>query len=189
MTIGNRISELRKAKGYTQEYIADQLGVSRQAVSKWEQDQSSPDTGNLIALSKLLGTSVEYLATGDSASVADKAAYHERLEYLIEEKKAAGCGALVAAAILFFVPYIGWLVALILLIIGIVNYCKAGTLKDELYLFGEPVPQKKAAPDPSPWRCYSCAEENPSAVGYCTNCGTNKAWSLEKQAQEQKREA
>ena len=52
MTIGNRIAELRKAKGFTQEYVADQLGVSRQAVSKWEQDQTSPDTKNLIALAE-----------------------------------------------------------------------------------------------------------------------------------------
>lgn len=64
MTIGNRISELRKAKGFTQEYVADQLGVTRQAVSKWEQDITSPDTKNLIALSSLLDASIEYIATG-----------------------------------------------------------------------------------------------------------------------------
>ena len=67
MTIGNRIRALRQEKGYTQEYIAEQLGVSRQAVSKWEQDQSSPDTNNLIALSALLDASIEYIATGNSA--------------------------------------------------------------------------------------------------------------------------
>ncbi len=64
MTIGNRISELRKKHNYTQEYVAEQLDVSRQAVSKWEQDQTSPDTNNLIALAQLFGVSVEYLATG-----------------------------------------------------------------------------------------------------------------------------
>lgn len=64
MTIGKRISELRKAKGYTQEYVAEQLGVSRQAVSKWEKDLTSPDTKNLIGLSQLLGVSIEYIAVG-----------------------------------------------------------------------------------------------------------------------------
>lgn len=64
MTIGMRISTLRRERGYSQEYLAERLGVSRQAVSKWEQDQSSPDTNNLIALAELLGVSVEYLATG-----------------------------------------------------------------------------------------------------------------------------
>lgn len=64
MTLGQRISELRKERGYAQEYVAEQMGVSRQAVSKWETDQCAPDTYNLIALSELFGVTVEYLATG-----------------------------------------------------------------------------------------------------------------------------
>ncbi len=68
MSIGNRISELRKSHNYSQEYVAEQLDVSRQAVSKWEQELSSPDTNNLIALAQLFGVSVEYLATGKEYS-------------------------------------------------------------------------------------------------------------------------
>lgn len=64
MTIGNRICKLRKEYSYSQEYVAAHLGVSRQAVSKWEKDQSAPDTYNLIALAELFNVSVEYLATG-----------------------------------------------------------------------------------------------------------------------------
>lgn len=64
MTIGNRISALRKEHSYSQEYVASRLGVSRQAVSKWETDQSAPDTYNLIALAELFNVSVEYLAIG-----------------------------------------------------------------------------------------------------------------------------
>ncbi len=64
MTIGQRIAELRKNCGYSQEYIAERLDVSRQAVSKWESDKSSPSTDNLIALSELLGSTVEYIAVG-----------------------------------------------------------------------------------------------------------------------------
>ena len=64
MTIGNRISELRKKYSYSQEYVASKLGVSRQAVSKWETDQTAPDTYNIIALAELLNVSVEYLAIG-----------------------------------------------------------------------------------------------------------------------------
>ena len=63
-TIGTRIASLRSQYSYSQEYVADQLGVSRQAVSKWEQNQSSPDTENLIALSQLFNVSVEYFAIG-----------------------------------------------------------------------------------------------------------------------------
>lgn len=65
-TIGTRIANLRSQYSYSQEYVAEQLGVSRQAVSKWEQNQSSPDTENLIALSQLFKVSVEYLAIGET---------------------------------------------------------------------------------------------------------------------------
>jgi|LSQX01.3.fsa_nt_gb transcriptional regulator with XRE-family HTH domain len=46
MSIGTRIAEQRKKNNFSQEYIAGKLDVSRQAVSKWEQDLSNPDTGN-----------------------------------------------------------------------------------------------------------------------------------------------
>lgn len=65
MTIGVRISALRKEKNISQGELARCLGVSRQAVSKWENDQSSPDTLNLIELSRVLETEIEYLATGN----------------------------------------------------------------------------------------------------------------------------
>ena len=61
MTTGERISLLRKNKGYSQEYIAQQIGVSRQAVHKWEKNESKPDTNNLIALAEILDTSVDYI--------------------------------------------------------------------------------------------------------------------------------
>ncbi len=57
----NRLYELRKAKGYSQDELADLIGVSRQAVSKWERGESSPDTDNLIALAKLYGVSIDEL--------------------------------------------------------------------------------------------------------------------------------
>ena len=69
MTIGERIAKCRKDKNLSQEYIAEMLDVSRQAVSKWENDQSEPDTGNLILLARLFGVSVEYLANGEEEKV------------------------------------------------------------------------------------------------------------------------
>lgn len=65
MTVGQRIAKCRKEKNLSQEYIAEQLDVSRQAVSKWENDLTEPDTGNLIQLAKVFGVSVEYLANGE----------------------------------------------------------------------------------------------------------------------------
>lgn len=64
MTIGQRISDLRRKYSYSQEYVAEKLDVSRQAVSKWEQDQAAPDTYNLIALAGLFHVTVEYLVVG-----------------------------------------------------------------------------------------------------------------------------
>ena len=66
MSIGERITSLRNERNISQGQIAKALNVSRQAVSKWENDLSSPDTLNLIKLADLLNTDVEYLATGNS---------------------------------------------------------------------------------------------------------------------------
>lgn len=59
--LGNRLAELRKEHGYSQEALADELGVSRQAISKWECGESSPDTDNLIELAKLYKISLDEL--------------------------------------------------------------------------------------------------------------------------------
>ena len=64
MSIGERITELRTQKNLSQGELASALSVSRQAISKCENDQSSPDTIHLIELADLLDTEVAYLATG-----------------------------------------------------------------------------------------------------------------------------
>lgn len=64
MSIGERITELRKERNISQGQLAEALEVSRQAVSKWENDLSSPDSLRLIKLADLLDTDVEYLTTG-----------------------------------------------------------------------------------------------------------------------------
>ena len=64
MNIGERITVLRKEKDISQAELAKRMNVSRQAVSKWEQGSSSPDTDRLIQLAEILDTEVEYLATG-----------------------------------------------------------------------------------------------------------------------------
>jgi len=64
MTLGSRIFNLRSNKNMKQSELARELGVSRQAVSKWENDLSSPDVKNLIALAELFDVTIEYLAYG-----------------------------------------------------------------------------------------------------------------------------
>ena len=64
MSIGERITALRRERSISQVELSKRLAVSRQAVSKWENDQSAPDTLKLIQLAEVLDTDVEYLATG-----------------------------------------------------------------------------------------------------------------------------
>ena len=63
-TIGKRIASLRKDKGLKQEDLAQMLGVSGQAVSKWENDQTCPDISLLPQLAKILGVTVDELLSG-----------------------------------------------------------------------------------------------------------------------------
>ena len=64
MSIGERISERRTEQNISQNQLAKAMEVSRQAVSKWENDLSIPDPAKLIRLADVLDTDVEYLATG-----------------------------------------------------------------------------------------------------------------------------
>ena len=64
MSVGDRIANLRKERNISQGNLANAVGVTRQAVSKWENGLSLPDSGNLILLAEVLCTDVEYLTTG-----------------------------------------------------------------------------------------------------------------------------
>ena len=74
MILADKIMELRKGSGWSQEDLAEQLGVSRQAVSKWERAESSPDTDNLLALARLYGVSLDALLLHTPAGEAAQAA-------------------------------------------------------------------------------------------------------------------
>lgn len=63
--IADRLVDLRKKNGYSQEQLAEKLGLSRQAVSKWERAEASPDTDNLICLAKLYNISLDELLNSD----------------------------------------------------------------------------------------------------------------------------
>ena len=69
MIFSEKLQILRKNKGYTQEALADKLGVSRQAVAKWESGQIYPDISNLIQISELMNVSVDYLVKDQNCTV------------------------------------------------------------------------------------------------------------------------
>ena len=60
----DRLIELRREKGLSQEELARKLGLSRQAVSKWERAESAPDVGNLVALSSIYEVTLDDLVRG-----------------------------------------------------------------------------------------------------------------------------
>lgn len=61
MTIGEKILSMRKARGWSQEELAEQIGVTRQAVSRWESDSAKPDADKIISVCDLFGVSADYL--------------------------------------------------------------------------------------------------------------------------------
>lgn len=94
MAIGEKIAQARREKRLTQEELADRLGVSRQAVSKWESGAALPETDKLARLSGLLGVSCDYLLCDDAEEEQENASGRPKQEAeaagqtLMEEKDA-----------------------------------------------------------------------------------------------------
>ena len=78
MTFSEKISALRKQKGWSQEELAEKLMVTRQAVSKWESAQSMPDLDKLVQLSEALGVSTDYLLKDEQMQSAPAPAAAEQ---------------------------------------------------------------------------------------------------------------
>ena len=95
--IADRLVKLRKKYGYSQEELADKLGLSRQAVSKWERAEASPDTDNLICLAKLYGVSLdELLATDeDIDTIVDEQVKNDKKEEPEPEQKTRTKGVII----------------------------------------------------------------------------------------------
>lgn len=97
--IAQRLAELRRERGFSQEDLATQLGLSRQAVSKWERAESAPDMGNLIALADLYEVTIDELLRV-SPEVEEDMRYEarERAESVEAEAAEAAAAAQEAAA-------------------------------------------------------------------------------------------
>lgn len=100
MNVPERIQELRKQKGISQEELANELGVSRQAVSKWESGQSFPELDNIVALSDYFGVSADHILKGTEPAVQEpvkqtvaalkpKRNFNDIMEYWVQKKNAA----------------------------------------------------------------------------------------------------
>ncbi len=92
MTFGEKLSRLRKENNYTQEQLAEILEVSRQAVSKWEQDIAYPETDKLVRIGNLFGCSMDYLLkdgaeSKNSAETGRKNTISDVIRHLFRERK------------------------------------------------------------------------------------------------------
>ena len=71
MEFNNKLYELRKQKGFSQEELANRLNVSRQTISKWEVGESTPDMEKLVAISDLFEVSLDELVKGEESKIAE----------------------------------------------------------------------------------------------------------------------
>ena len=85
MTIGTKIQKLRKQRGLSQEQLAESLGVSRQAVSKWEAEQSVPDIDKIVLICDYFGVTTDYILRNEDLSCSQIAQSTNAIEN--EEKK------------------------------------------------------------------------------------------------------
>ena len=83
MTTADRIQSLRKSKGMSQEELADAVGVSRQAVSKWESEQATPDLEKIVIMSDVFEVTTDYLLKGIEPVKTDD---HKTMADLIDQK-------------------------------------------------------------------------------------------------------
>lgn len=88
MTLGERIKQCRQAAHLSQEKVAELVGVSRQAVTKWESDQSAPNTENLFKLAQVLGTTVDFLITQEGSTMSTAEQVYELMKAEEAQKQA-----------------------------------------------------------------------------------------------------
>ena len=94
-TLGNRIAAFRRQQGMTQLELAQQLGVTDKAVSKWERDLACPDIHSLPRLAQVLGVTVEELMAGEEKQPEEKHPDHTGLKLLVFRAVALAMGVAV----------------------------------------------------------------------------------------------
>ncbi|MCH5303837.1 MAG: helix-turn-helix domain-containing protein [Ruminococcus sp.] len=82
----NRLLQYRKSHGFSQEELAEKIGVSRQAISKWERAEASPDTDNLITLAEVYGVTLDELLQGEGGTEEAKAEPDKNTTYVKDER-------------------------------------------------------------------------------------------------------
>ena len=109
MDLGNKILKLRKEKGYSQEDLAEKLGVTRQTISNWELGSTQPNPEQLKGLSKILNVSIDELLDNDIKAVIE--------EKVSNTEKLAGIIIKILKVFLFLI-----IIYILLMVIGIITF-------------------------------------------------------------------
>lgn len=84
MTFGEKLQDLRKKGGMSQDILAEKLEVSRQAVSKWERDEAMPETDKLLRIAQLFGVSTDYLLSNETPSPPPQSYSHNTTNRVLQ---------------------------------------------------------------------------------------------------------
>ena len=103
MTMGEKILMLRKAREMSQEQLAEQLGVSRQAVSKWELNEAVPDVNRVVAMSELFGVTTDYLLKdGNDGASFPQDVENKEVDAVVQDRKWLGVVLVIVCALALF---------------------------------------------------------------------------------------
>ncbi len=116
MTFGQKLQALRKEKGISQEKLADRLGVSRQAISRWELDISLPETENIIKIRNIFSVSFDYLMdekvynsdVGHNKTIMENSRKNEYIESIISFVRKYGYMAGYLLSAVSFYCFVGY---------------------------------------------------------------------------------
>lgn len=104
MDMAERLQALRKKANYSQEQVADLLGISRQAISKWESGQGKPEIDNIVKLTEIYHVSADYILLGQESSLAPEP--QPKKEFSHTTKKTLGIIAIIAATAIITILFI-----------------------------------------------------------------------------------
>ena len=194
--IAANIKALRTARGLTQDVLAAQLHVTRQAVSNWENGKSQPDIDTLKNLAQALNVTAEELIYGKKGGVSS--ARNPIQSRLLPEdhvgaklKKLAGTVQIVGCLLSAVIGLCFGVLALVIIPLGVfctyitamllygVGHAAENSEKCAAYLLDAELPDDppaKPAEAPENWICQSCGTENRGHVICCQGCGVSKLW-------------
>lgn len=114
MGIAERLQELRKKAGYSQEQVAEMLGISRQAISKWESGQGNPEIDNVVKLIEIYNVSADYILLGRENNIS----VSEPEKKMEPEKKTMSKEARVALAVISVIAATALVTVLFIIALG-----------------------------------------------------------------------